>query len=70
MKKNWRTASIVGIVLLCIGAALVAAAALRGMRAAKGTDLPVQAPPVSEAAQAGTRPLAAAASWSPAARPG
>jgi len=68
-KKKHRTGSILWIALLCIGMALMAFAVFRNMRADSAA---INAAPAAaeNITQTGTRPLAAAASWSPAARPG
>ena len=69
MEKKLRAGNIVGIALLCIGMAMVAFAAYRNMRADTGA-IDAETVAAEVATQTGTRPLAAAAGWSPASRPG
>ena len=69
MKKSLRAGNIVGVALLCAGIAMVAFAVYRNMRAVTG-PAEVETVAAEVATQTGTRPLAAAAGWSPAARPG
>ena len=68
-KKRLRAGKVLAIVLLCAVMAGVAFAVYRNMRPESGAGTAAPAAPRANDTQAGTRPLAAVANWTPAARP-
>jgi len=68
-RRKWRVGKGIGIALLCIGMAVVAMAVFRSMRAENGPVVYAQETQAAQDTEVATRPLAALANWTPAARP-
>jgi len=69
IRGNWRLCRSILAALLCIGVAAAAIAAAHSLRADDGADAYAPVTPSRELTQEVTRPPAALAGWTPAARP-